>query len=80
MPRPLKGEWQAMVHLTDDLTAFKSFDAALPTFDIATMREHTAKHPYWVHFGAGNLFRAVHAPIAQTLLNEGDVASGVIVA
>ena len=69
-----------MVHLTDDLTAFKSFDAALPTFDIATMREHTAKHPYWVHFGAGNLFRAVHAPIAQTLLNEGDVASGVIVA
>ena len=30
----------------------------LPRFDIAAMREKTEKEPIWVHFGAGNIFRA----------------------
>ena len=30
----------------------------LPRFDIAVMREKTEKEPIWVHFGAGNIFRA----------------------
>ena len=73
-----------VLHLTDDLTATKDEWAkagiALPKFDTAAVREHTAEHPYWVHFGAGNLFRAVHAAIAQDLIEAGETKSGVVVA
>ena len=30
----------------------------LPQYDIDAMRENTHKAPTWLHFGAGNLFRA----------------------
>jgi len=40
----------------------------------------TKKHPVWVHFGGGNLFRAFHAVIAQELLNKNEMKSGIIVA
>ena len=30
----------------------------LPRFDVSAMREATNKAPVWVHFGAGNIFRA----------------------
>ncbi|MGV7898298.1 mannitol dehydrogenase family protein, partial [Mycobacterium kansasii] len=36
-------------------------------------------HPRWVHFGGGNLFRAFHAAIANTLIEKGELDSGVIV-
>lgn len=52
----------------------------LPAYDIEKMAEQTKKHPYWIHFGAGNLFRAFHAEIAQKLLNAGITERGVIVA
>ena len=30
----------------------------LPQYDIDAVRENTHKAPTWLHFGAGNLFRA----------------------
>ena len=30
----------------------------LPAFDHAAMTAATKEHPIWVHFGAGNIFRA----------------------
>ena len=73
-----------MLHVSDDFhnntEAWAEAGITVPEFDPATVREHTAEHPYWVHFGAGNLFRAVHAPIAQRLIEEGETASGVLVA
>lgn len=72
------------LHLTDDLQAtaqeWQQAGVVLPKFDIAAMRAQTLEHPYWVHFGAGNLFREVHALIAQDLLNQGLVHSGIIAA
>lgn len=35
--------------------------------------------PTWIHFGGGNLYRGFHAEIAQKLLNENKLKSGVIV-
>ena len=40
----------------------------------------TKEAPYWVHFGAGNLFRAFQANVAQNLLNEGVLDRGIVVA
>ena len=52
----------------------------LPKYDIAKVREKTAKEPTWVHFGGGNIFRAFPAAILNDALNTGKYDRGVIVA
>ena len=52
----------------------------LPTFDHAAMCEKTRENPFWIHFGAGNIFRAFQANVVQNLLNEGVLDRGLIVA
>lgn len=53
---------------------------ALPAFAREAVKERTAKEPLWIHFGAGNIFRAFQANMVQKLLNEGKMDRGVIVA
>ena len=73
-----------MLHLSDDIhnesAAWQKAGVTLPTYDIEAMRQATKRSPTWVHFGAGNLFRAVHAPIAQKLLDSGATDRGILVA
>lgn len=52
----------------------------LPQYDIEKMIAATKENPFWIHFGAGNLFRAFHANIVQNLLNKGVLDRGLIVA
>ena len=52
----------------------------LPQFNRAAVRERTCIAPVWVHFGAGNIFRAFPAVLQQRLLNEGLQDRGIIVA
>ena len=58
--------------------AWAAAGVALPKFDIAAMREATAKSPEWVHFGAGNIFRGFIGSLSQRLLNEGLAKTGII--
>ena len=53
---------------------------ALPKFDREAMKAATKETPQWVHFGAGNIFRAFPAALQQKLLNEGAEKTGIIVA
>ena len=52
----------------------------LPQFDMDQMIAATKENPFWIHFGAGNLFRAFHANVVQNMLNKGDLDRGLIVA
>lgn len=52
----------------------------LPKFDIEAVRQKTHQEPTWIHFGAGNIFRAFPAAILQKALDNGDYDRGVIVA
>ena len=52
----------------------------LPAFDRAAMIRRTHESPEWVHFGAGNIFRAFPAALQQKLLEEGAAQTGIIVA
>ncbi len=53
---------------------------ALPQYDRTQMIENTKENPFWIHFGAGNIFRAFQANAAQNLLNRGELDRGIIVA
>lgn len=56
----------------------KGYD--LPKFDREKVTAATKSAPCWIHFGAGNIFRAFQANVMQNLLNNGDVGTGLIVA
>ena len=51
----------------------------LPQYDIAAVAKKTHDEPTWVHFGAGNIFRAFPAAILNDALNTGKYDHGVIV-
>ena len=52
----------------------------LPKFDIKAVREKTYSRPSWVHFGAGNIFRALPTAMLQKLLDDGIYDRGIIAA
>ncbi len=52
---------------------------SLPKYNRADMVRRTKENPFWVHFGAGNIFRAFQANVAQNLLNEGILDRGITV-
>ena len=51
----------------------------LPQFDREQMIAKTKENPFWVHFGAGNIFRAFHANLMQRLLDDGIMDRGLVV-
>ena len=63
-----------------DRAGWEKAGVALPAFDVAEMRRRTAKAPVWVHFGAGNIFRAFIAALQQDLLDRGEAECGIIAA
>lgn len=52
----------------------------LPKFDREAVAEQTRKEPEWIHFGAGNIFRAFPAMLMQKLIEQGKGKTGIIVA
>ena len=59
---------------------WKAAGYQIPLFDRKAVTENTKKAPRWVHFGAGNIFRAFQANLMQKLLNEGVCDTGLVVA
>lgn len=63
-----------------DKSAWKAAGYALPEYDRAQVTRATQENPFWIHFGAGNIFRAYQARVVQELLNDGVLDRGLIVA
>ncbi len=57
---------------------WESLGYTLPAFDREAMIKNTEKNPQWVHFGAGNIFRAFQCAAAQKMLNAGDLQTGIV--
>ena len=51
----------------------------LPEFDIEKVTRATHENPEWIHFGAGNIFRAFLGGVAQRLLNAVEMNTGIVV-
>ena len=66
------------MRIDSPIDEFEGFN--VPKYDLNLVKTKTYDNPYWIHFGAGNLFRAFHANIVERLLNEGELDRGLIVA
>ena len=64
----------------DQKDEIASAGVKLPEYDVDAVKAAGKKQPVWMHFGGGNLYRAFHAQIAQTLANKGLLDRGVVVA
>lgn len=49
-----------------------------PGYDVMEARKETKEQPVWVHFGAGNIFRAYIAHLQHELLQNGKAKSGIV--
>lgn len=63
-----------------DRAAWQVAGYALPKYDRAQVTKATRENPFWIHFGAGNIFRAFQARVVQELLNDGVLDRGLVVA
>ncbi len=63
-----------------DRAAWQAAGYALPNYDRAQVAKATRENPFWIHFGAGNIFRAYQARVVQELLNDGVLDRGLVVA
>jgi fructuronate reductase len=61
-----------------DTVVWEKAGIVLPRFDRAAMIAATEAAPGWVHFGAGNIFRAFPAALQQTLLDQGLEKTGLV--
>lgn len=64
----------------ENTTFWQEAGYQLPAFDKKTVAAATKASPRWIHFGAGNIFRAFQANLMQQLLDEGKCDTGLIVA
>lgn len=71
------------MNLTSDLLTNEQLIASgyqIPNYDVSETTSKTASDAKWVHFGAGNIFRAFLAVHQQKLLNLGLTDTGIVVA
>lgn len=59
---------------------WETADYQLPLFDHEAVSHKTKEAPFWIHFGAGNIFRAFQANAVQKLLNDKILDRGLVVA
>ncbi len=63
-----------------DRASWERAGIQLPEFDLETVGQRTHDQPTWVHFGAGNIFRAFPAAVLQRVLDSGKYDRGIVVA
>lgn len=64
----------------ENLEELKSLGYGVPEYDREQVTRNTKENPFWIHFGAGNIFRAFQANVVQNLLNRGELNRGIVVA
>lgn len=60
-------------------TEWNKHNIKIFNFDRTTVTNQTKQSPNWIHFGAGNIFRAFPAAVCQKLIENDDMQTGIIV-
>lgn len=66
--------------IVENKAIWEKLGYSLPKYDREKVRKNTIENPNWIHFGAGNIFRAFQANVLNNLLNENKTDTGLIVA
>ena len=66
--------------ILENATAWEKLGYSLPKYDREQVKKNTLANPNWIHFGAGNIFRAFQANVLNNLLNEKKTDIGLVVA
>ena len=66
--------------ILENTAKWKELGYALPKYDREDVKKNTLANPNWIHFGAGNIFRAFQANVLNNLLNEAKTDIGLVVA
>lgn len=69
---------QNYIEKNGDLLHEKGY--SIPEYNRKEIQANTKSNPNWIHFGAGNIFKAFLANAQQNLLNKGLSDKGIIVA
>lgn len=64
--------------LKEERSSWEAAGYRLPAYDREKMVKVTGENPVWLHFGAGNIFRAFQANVAEELLDKGLMDRGLI--
>ncbi|NBH26771.1 mannitol dehydrogenase family protein [Lachnospiraceae bacterium] len=63
-----------------DVAAWEAAGYELPRFNREEVKKASREKPFWIHFGAGNIFRAFQANVVQKLLNDRVLDRGLMIA
>ena len=66
--------------ILENAAVWKKLGYSLPKYDREQVKKNTLANPNWIHFGAGNIFRAFQANVLNNLLNEKKTDIGLVVA
>lgn len=66
--------------ILENTAAWEKLRYSLPKYDREQVKKNTLANPNWIHFGAGNIFRAFQANVLNNLLNEKKADIGLVVA
>ena len=68
----------SLKHWQDSTEELEAMGVKLPQFDVEAVKAKGKEQPVWMHFGGGNLYRALHAQIAQDIADAGKLDRGVV--
>lgn len=60
-----------------DKAAYEKAGILLPPYDAKELQEKTKENPAWVHFGIGNIFRIFIGSIADQLIRDKKIDTGI---
>lgn len=60
-----------------DQKSYQEAGITLPAYDVAALAKNTVENPRWMHFGIGNIFRIFIGGIADKLIHEKAMESGI---
>ena len=63
-----------------DSASWQKAGIELPPYDPQKLADNTRRNPRWIHFGIGNIFRIFVGGIADSLIRDGLMDTGIICA
>lgn len=62
-----------------NFSEYSNKNILVPKYDRGVIKQKTITNPEWIHFGAGNIFRAFQGNLVDRLLENNEIETGLLV-